>query len=59
MLRPASAFNPTTRRPALPAGLLRLPEITAALPQQGLQVDATRGCTAFVERPVEQQEAVV
>jgi hypothetical protein len=41
------------------AGLLRLPEITATLPQHGQQVEVTRGCTAFVERPPEQQEALV
>ena len=41
----------------MPAGLLRLPEITAASPQQGQVVEVTRGCSAFVERPLEQQDA--
>ena len=37
------------------AGLLQLPEITATLAHQGQQVEVTRGSTAFVERPPEQQ----
>jgi hypothetical protein len=41
------------------AGLLQLPEITATLAHQGQQVEVTRGSTAFVERPPEQQDALV
>lgn len=50
---------PVPFSPSLDAGLLRLPEITVSSVQHGQQVEVTRGCTVFVERPVEQLEAPV
>lgn len=39
------------------AGLLRLPEIVASSAQHAQQVEVTRGCSVFVDQPVEHQRA--